>query len=115
MSPSADSPKDRIILGLMTIGPSAADGARISDMKVFQEVLDLFQSRGYHEVDTARSYIACKQEAYMREAGWKARKLTMGTKVVYPFSPGENSAEGVIQSVETSLKELDTDSVDVRD
>lgn len=76
-------------------------------------MLDLFQGRGYSEVDTARVYVGTKQEAFTREVGWKARGLTLATKVQYPASPGDNVADKVVASVETSLKELGTDCVDL--
>lgn len=104
---------DRIILGLMTFGPEGEDGARITDLGTFKEALDVFQARGYNEVDTARVYTGTNQEAFTRQAGWKDRGLTLATKVKYPANPGENAAEKVAESVETSLKELGTDTIDV--
>lgn len=105
--------KPRVILGLMTFGASAKDGARITSLDGFNEVLDLLQSRGYNEVDTARIYMGAKQEAFTREAKWRERGLTLATKVQYPFAHGDNTAQKVVDSVETSLKELGTDCVDV--
>lgn len=105
--------KPRVILGLMTFGPSEKDGARITDLSVYNSVLDKFQSRGYNEVDTARVYIAGQQEAFTREAKWKERGLTLATKVKYPSADGDHVEEKVIESVEKSLKELGTDCIDV--
>lgn len=82
-------------------------------MADYGKVLDLFQSRGYSEVDTARVYVGCQQEAFSREVGWKERGLTLATKVKYPAAPGDNTADKVAESVETSLKELGTDCVDL--
>jgi aflatoxin B1 aldehyde reductase len=114
MSPLiANAPTDRVILGLMTFGPNAADGARITDPAEYGKVLDLFQSRGYNEVDTARVYVGAQQEAFTREAGWKDRGLTLATKIKYPNQLGSNTAEKVVESLNTSLKELGTDCVDV--
>ncbi|KAK1977474.1 aldo/keto reductase [Colletotrichum cereale] len=109
----ASRPKDRIILGLMTFGPKESDGARITDLDTFNKALDVFQKRGYSEVDTARVYIAGQQEAFTREANWKERGLTLATKVLYPMQAGSNAATKVFESVETSLKELGTDCVDI--
>ncbi|SPN97359.1 related to aldehyde reductase [Cephalotrichum gorgonifer] len=106
-------PTDRIILGLMTFGPDAAAGARVTDVGDFGKILDLFQSRGYNEVDTARVYVGGAQEAFTREAGWKDRGLTLATKVKYPSEPSANTADKVQASVETSLRELGTDVVDI--
>ncbi|KAL2263129.1 hypothetical protein VTK26DRAFT_8099 [Humicola hyalothermophila] len=115
MSPLvATAPKPRVILGLMTFGPDESTGARITDAGEYASVLDLFQSRGYNEVDTARIYVGGKQEAFTREAGWKDRGLTLATKVQYPSRDGgENTEAGVKASVETSLRELGTDCVDL--
>lgn len=109
----AANPTPRVILGLMTFGTDEATGARITSVPEFAKVLDLYQQRGYSEVDTARVYIGGQQEAFTREAGWKERGLTLATKVKYPANPGDNTADKVAASVETSLKELGTDCVDL--
>ncbi|KAK9782956.1 putative NADP-dependent oxidoreductase domain-containing protein [Seiridium cardinale] len=105
--------KPRVILGLMTFGPSEKDGARITDISVYNSVLDKLQSRGYNEVDTARVYTGGNQEAFTREAKWKERGLKLATKVQYPSQDGDHIEEKVIKSVETSLKELGTDCIDI--
>ncbi|KAK7733009.1 hypothetical protein SLS53_008338 [Cytospora paraplurivora] len=109
----AANPTPRVILGLMTFGPDEATGARITTVPEYAKVLDLFQQRGYSEVDTARAYIGGKQEAFTREVGWNERGLTLATKVIYPSTPGINTADKVIESVETSLKELGTETIDL--
>lgn len=113
MSPLIVQSPTRVILGLMTFGPDEDKGARVTDIGEYNQVLDLFQSRGYNEVDTARVYVGGKQEAFTREARWKERGLTLATKVKYPSQPGDNAGDKVIESVETSLKELGTDCIDV--
>ncbi|KAH6838331.1 NADP-dependent oxidoreductase domain-containing protein [Chaetomium sp. MPI-CAGE-AT-0009] len=114
MSPLiTQSATPRVILGLMTFGPDESTGARITDVGEFAKVLDLFQSRGYSEVDTARMYVGGKQEAFTREAGWKDRGLTLATKVMYPKELGANTYDKVLASVDTSLKDLGTDCVDI--
>lgn len=105
--------KDRIILGLMTFGPDEKTGARILDQETFNKTLDVLQSRGYNEVDTARVYVGGKQEEWTAQANWKSRGLTLATKVQYPTNAGDNTPEKVVASVETSLKDLGTDCVDV--
>ncbi|KAK4186176.1 putative aflatoxin B1 aldehyde reductase member [Podospora australis] len=105
--------KPRVILGLMTFGPDTETGARVTDIKEYNRVLDLLQSRGYNEVDTARLYIGGKQEAFTREAKWQERGLTLATKVVYPKSGGENTPEKVKESVEITEKELGGGPVDI--
>lgn len=107
------NPTNRIILGLMTFGAEEKDGARITDINVYNKALDVFQSRGYSEVDTARVYVGGKQEEFTRQTGWKERGLTLATKVKYPDEPGDNTADKVVESVQTSLNDLGTDCIDV--
>ncbi|EGX95603.1 Aldo/keto reductase [Cordyceps militaris CM01] len=103
----------RVILGLMTFGPTKEAGARITDTATLGRALDVLRARGYDEIDTARIYIDGAQEAFTREAGWKDRHFTLATKVTYPQTPGANNAQAVTESVEKSLKELGADCVDV--
>ncbi|OTB10095.1 hypothetical protein K445DRAFT_323321 [Daldinia sp. EC12] len=104
--------KPRIILGLMVIGPEGSPGPRITDLGDFKEALDIFQGRGYHELDTARLYIGGKQEAFTRQAGWKERGLSIGTKI-WPLPPGSHKPDALTSTFDTCLKELGTDSVDI--
>lgn len=108
----ASSPKPRVILGLMTFGPDANTGARITSLPEYNTFLDHFQAAGYNEVDTARTYVGGKQEAFTREAKWKDRGLTIATKV-YPREPGKHAPAALAEAFNTSLKELGTDCVDI--
>ncbi|KAL7629817.1 hypothetical protein AAE478_001340 [Parahypoxylon ruwenzoriense] len=103
----------RIILGLMVIGPEGSPGARMTSLDDFNQALDIFQERGYNELDTARLYIGGKQEGFTRQAGWKERGLSVGTKL-WPLPPGSHEPEALIPAFETCLKELGTASVDDR-
>lgn len=104
----------RAILGLMTFGPpgSEASGARITCLEEFNACLDLFQSQGLSEIDTARIYVNGKQEAFTRSANWKRRGLQIATKV-YPREPRTHTAEKIAESLSASLKDLGTDTVDI--
>ncbi len=104
-------PKPRIILGAMTFGPEGSM-SQVHSLDVYKQALDMFQTRGYDEIDTARAYASGQQEAWTREAGWKDRGLTVATKV-YPTSPGIHKADVLTEQFNTSLKELGTDCVDV--
>lgn len=108
----ATRPTKRIILGLMTFGPDTNAGARVTDPAEYNKVLDYFQSKGYNEVDTARTYVGGKQEAFTRDAHYQDRGLTIATKH-YPHQPGQHSPEKIRAACETSLKELGTDCVDI--
>lgn len=108
----ASTGKPRIILGLMTFGPDTSAGARITSLDEFNQQLDYLQSQGYNEVDTARTYVGGKQEAWTREARWKERGLKIATKA-YPDVDGQHKPENLRKMFETSLKELGTDKVDI--
>src|SRR3954469_25122356 len=96
----------------MTFGPDESTGARITSLPEYNTFLDHFQAAGYNEIDTARSYVGGKQEAFTREAKWKDRGLTLATKV-FPQEPGFHTAEQITSRFDTSLKELGTDCVDI--
>ncbi|MCJ1419294.1 hypothetical protein MMC32_005648 [Xylographa parallela] len=106
------NPKSRVILGLMTFGPDEDAGARITSLDEYNKCLDYFQSQGYNEVDTARTYVGGKQEAFTTEAHWKERGLTLATKW-YPGEPGFHKPAKVREMLTKSLAELKTDCVDI--
>ncbi|OCL10035.1 aflatoxin B1 aldehyde reductase member 2 [Glonium stellatum] len=108
----AQSPKDRVILGLMTFGPDESKGARITSLSEYNQCLDYFQQQGYDEVDTARMYVGGEQEAFTRDAKWKDRGLTLATKC-FPYEPGIHKPDSLKQHCNKSLGELDTDCVDI--
>lgn len=106
------NPKARVILGLMTFGPDEKAGARITSLDEYNKCLDYFQRQGYNEIDTARVYVGGKQEAFTAAARWKERGLTLATKW-YPHQPGAHKPAIIKEQVNTSLKELKTDCVDI--
>lgn len=57
-------------------------------------------------------YIGGTQEAFTARAGWKERGLTVSTKW-YPRCPGGNKGDVVREQVETWLRELQTDQIDM--
>ncbi|KAK1753698.1 aflatoxin B1 aldehyde reductase member 2 [Echria macrotheca] len=108
------SSKPRIILGLMAFGPAEGVpmGARLHAVSDLTAALDKFQARGFTELDTARGYGCGQQEGYTRQAGWKERGLSVGTKV-FPMPPGTHAPESITREFEKSLAELGTDCVDI--
>ncbi|KAJ5576975.1 hypothetical protein N7535_003901 [Penicillium sp. DV-2018c] len=106
------NPQPRVILGLMTFGPTEAKGARITSLDEYNKCLDYFQQQGFNEVDTARVYIGGEQEAFTAKANWKSRGLTLATKW-YPQKPGQHKPDIVRANLELSLKELQTETVDI--
>ncbi|KKY17073.1 putative aflatoxin b1-aldehyde [Diplodia seriata] len=105
-------PTPRVILGLMTFGPDESTGARVTSLDEYNKVLDHFQSQGYNEVDTARTYVGGRQESFTASAKWRDRGLTLATKC-YPREAGTHQAARITESVEKSLAELQTDCVDI--
>ncbi|ODH48978.1 hypothetical protein GX48_04911 [Paracoccidioides brasiliensis] len=106
------NPMPRVILGLMTFGPDPESSARITSLDETKKCLDYFQQQGYNEIDTARIYVGGKQEAFTAQAGWKERGLTIATKW-YPSKPGYHHANVVREKLKESLRDLQTDSVDI--
>ena len=109
---STQSPKPRIILGCMTFGPDVSAGARITSLDEYNKCLDYLQSQGYNEIDTARVYNDGKQEAFTAAARWKERGLKLATKW-YPHESGAHKPAVLREQLEKSLKELQTDCVDI--
>ncbi|KXS96610.1 hypothetical protein AC578_10436 [Pseudocercospora eumusae] len=113
MTMSAPS-KPRVVLGLLTFGPPGSEhhGSRVTDIKKFVECLDHFQTRGYNEVDTARTYVGGLQESFTKEAQWQERGLSLATKW-YPQKRGDNTKATLKKNFEKSLAELGTSHVDI--
>lgn len=106
------SSQPRVILGCMTFGPDADKGARVTSLDEYNGVLDDLQAAGYNEIDTARLYVGGKQEAWTKDARWQERGLKLATKH-YPTPGGEHKPENIRKALETSLKELGTNCVDI--
>ena len=111
---TSTSDKPRVILGLMTFGPpgTEAKGARVTSIDDYNACLDYLQQNGYNEVDTARVYISGDQEAFTKQAKWQERGLQLATKCM-PLKPGMHKPEELKATLNKSLKELGTDSVDI--
>ena len=103
---------NRLILGLMTIGPDEEKGARITSMDLYRKCLDYLTSKGYNELDTAAVYVGGKQEAFTKDAGFKERGFEIASKIM-PTNPGEHSAEKLPKSWDVSLDKLGVSSTDI--
>jgi aflatoxin B1 aldehyde reductase len=106
------SAKPRLILGLFTFSPNEYQRGRIGNLNDFKTAMDIFQSRGYNELDTARSYGGGSQENFTREAGWKEKGFQVATKI-YPFEPISHKRDCIIEQFNLSLSSLGADSIDV--
>lgn len=100
--------RPRIIFGTMTIAPPGRAGSRIDTVEGAREILQVYKSRGYSELDTARMYGDSYTEEYLAKAGWRESGFSIATKVLPPYSPGRLRRE-----FEGSLHNLGTDSVDI--
>jgi aflatoxin B1 aldehyde reductase len=72
-----------VVLGAMTIGKPGIEGVRVTLVTDVDAMLDVFQSHGHEEVDTARAYGDGSSEEYLNRSKWQTRGLVMGTKL-YP-------------------------------
>lgn len=71
-------------------------------------VLDTFYNRGYREIDTSANYIS--SEKRLGETG-AASRFTIHTKV-FSLTPGDHEPANVVKSINQSLKDLRTSSVE---
>lgn len=104
--------KPRVILGLMTFGPDAQAGARITSLEDYKSCLRTLQAAGYDEIDTARIYVGGAQEAFTAAAGYADMGFSIATKC-YPRAPQTHKPDALRASLEKSLAELGTACVDI--
>lgn len=103
---------NRLILGLMTIGPDPAKGARITSTADFQKCLDYLSSKGYSELDSAAMYVGGQQEAFTRDAGFHERGFAIASKIM-PVQPGDHAPRRLIRAWDASLSNLGVASTDI--
>jgi len=72
-----------VTFGAMTFGAQGRELVRVGDPAVQAKILDVFQSHGHNEVDTARTYGAGTSEESLGALDWQKRGLVMDTKL-YP-------------------------------
>ncbi|KAI8626160.1 NADP-dependent oxidoreductase domain-containing protein [Xylariaceae sp. FL1651] len=106
------SQQNRLILGLMTIGPDAEKGARITSLDEYKRCLDYLASKGYMELDTAAMYVGGQQEPFTRDAGFQTRGFTIASKIM-PVKPGDHKPENLRKSWEVSLEKLGVSCTDI--
>lgn len=104
--------KNRLILGLMTIGPDAALGARITDLNEYKKCLDYLASKGYNELDSAAVYVGGTQEGFTRDAGFKERGFRIASKIM-PQGPRAHAPEKLPAAWDKSLQNLGIDCADI--
>jgi len=94
----------------MTFGEQGKVGARVTDLRQCQEILDAFFARGHTELDTARNYAEGTTELYLHKLDIKS--ATIDTKV-FPNKPGQHAPENLRNTFETSLQTLGKEHVRV--
>ncbi|KAL5527048.1 hypothetical protein ACEPAG_5839 [Sanghuangporus baumii] len=110
-----------IVLGAMTFGAPGVEGARVTDLKDVETILDIFQKHGHNEVDTAIVYCEGTSEEYLGKVGWQKRGLKMDTKlypnISNPVVQGKfvisHKPEDLRKFLQIQLKALNTDKLDM--
>ncbi|KAJ7171728.1 Aldo/keto reductase [Mycena crocata] len=106
-----------IVMGAMTFGAEGTEGARVSDLKDIEAILDVFLKHGHRELDTARVYCSGTSEDYLGKINWQEKGILMETKL-YPVSPkiavtGSHSPEDLREYLMMSLKALNADKLEM--
>ncbi|KAH8929890.1 Aldo/keto reductase [Atractiella rhizophila] len=101
----------KVVMGAMTFGEEGTD-ARVHDLKQVENILDIFQSFGHSEVDTARVYGNGTSEEYLGKIGWQKRGLVMETKL-YPQKPIDHTASNIKRYFEESMTALQADKIEM--
>jgi len=101
----------KIVMGAMTFGELGADGARVTNLDDVDKILDHFLSKGYKEVDTARTYTKGTSEEYLGKLSWQKKGLIVETKL-HP-RPGaiDHTPQGLREHLAKSLEALKADKL----
>lgn len=114
-----------IVMGAMTFGEKGTEQARVFEIKDIEAILDIFQSHGHTEVDTARAYGEGTSEQYLGKLDWQGKGLKMETKifptVIFPAAMLKmanresisHSPEDLRKSLDISLKALKTNTLEM--
>lgn len=105
-----------LCLGTMTFGEAWGWGASRQESR---KVYEAFREAGGNFVDTANKYTEGTSEAYLGEfMGSERESVVLATKYTLSMNPNDPNASGnhrknLVQSVEASLKRLNTDYIDL--
>ncbi len=105
-----------LCLGTMTFGTDWNFGA---DQEECRRIFDLYLERGGNFIDTANNYTNGTSETFLGQfLGSHREELVLATKYTLNCRPGDPNAGGnhrknMVQSVEASLKRLQTDYIDL--
>ncbi|MCJ1299638.1 hypothetical protein MMC08_002430 [Hypocenomyce scalaris] len=116
--PSQSKTAVNVVFGAMTIG-NGAEQSRVTDLDEAKQILDIFQSHGHNEVDTARFYGGGTSEEYLGKLQWQDRGIVMDTKY-YPTvgramdkDQWTHKPEHLRENLTRSLKALNAKKVDM--
>ncbi|KAK4699683.1 aflatoxin B1 aldehyde reductase, partial [Phenoliferia sp. Uapishka_3] len=103
-----------LLQGLMTWGEEGTSGARVTDLKDCEKMLNIFLKHGHNEVDTAYMYTNQTSEQYLGKIDYKKLGVVVDTKL-YP-----NKAAGITHSaadlrkyINIQLKALNSTCIDM--
>ena len=108
-----------LCLGAMTFGEDWGEFLRGASKEESNEIFDLFVDAGGNFIDTANNYQNGTSEKYLGEFITSERhKFVIATKYTLTTNPNDPNASGshrknLRQSVEASLKRLQTDYIDL--
>lgn len=107
-------PPVRVVLGTASIGSERSPLAKITSQNDVSEVLNLFRSKGYFEVDTARAYPVGAAGTCERLLGQTSlsKWAEVSTKVS-SYMPGAHKKDNIARSIKYSLQSLNVDAVDI--
>jgi aflatoxin B1 aldehyde reductase len=110
-----------LAFGAMTVGEAGKSGVRITDMTLFQNILDLLKKHGVDEIDSARVYGDGSSESVLgaikaEQQGFKIATKNFPNRSFFPDQANmkyDHSPHGVQQALGESLDALRTDCVDL--
>lgn len=105
-----------IVFGAMTFGAPGTAMSRTHDLKDCAKILDIFQSHGHKEVDSAIMYGEGTSEEYLGNLSWQKRGLVMETKLYPgPFKGVKitHSKADLRKYIKLQLAALKTDKIDM--
>nr|GAT43947.1 predicted protein [Mycena chlorophos] len=108
--PEQTSPLN-VVMGAMTFG-APNSGARVTDLRDVEAILDAFRSHGHTEIDTARVYTGGTSEEYLGKIACKEKGLLIETKLA-PRVGMTHSPEDLRKHLLISLTALNTSSIEM--
>jgi aflatoxin B1 aldehyde reductase len=109
-----------VVFGAMTFGKPDTLGARVHTTEDAGKILDMFQSHGHTEIDTARVYGNGSSEEILAALDLQSRGLIVDTKLYpnagTPMSPGDqytHQPSDVRRGLLNSLKALKAEKIDM--